>query len=289
MPGETLESALDVAAAFAARGLSTSFTHLGENVATRDDAEGVVRHYLDVLVRVAEAGLDTEVSVKPTHLGLDVDPAMAVDNLLRLVDAASERDNWLWIDMEGSAYVDGTLQLYRRALEASSKVGLCLQAYLHRTARDVDELLALTPSIRLVKGAYREPATVALQSRQAIDQSYLRLSERLLAERRGDTVRRFAVATHDLPLISRIEAASRRIGLSPNEAYEVQMLYGIRQADQLRLAASGQPTRCLVAYGPAWYPWYMRRLAERPANVGFVIRNLFARRATPLPDGDGSR
>ena len=182
MPGETLESALDVAAAFAARGLTTTFTHLGENVATRDDAEGVVRHYLDVLARVAEAGLDTEISVKPTHLGLDVDPAMAVDNLLRLVDAASERDNWLWIDMEGSAYVDGTLQLYRRALEASSKVGLCLQAYLYRTARDVDELLALTPSIRLVKGAYREPAAVALQSRQAIDRSYLRLSEQLLAE-----------------------------------------------------------------------------------------------------------
>ena len=277
MPGESLDSALDVAREFGRRGLPTTFTHLGENVDSQADAGAVVRHYMDVLDRVAEAGVDSEISVKPTHLGLDLDPGLASDNLLRLARAASERRNWLWIDMESSAYVEGTLQLYRRALEASPNVGVCLQAYLRRTANDIEQLLPLTPSIRLVKGAYREPAGLAFGKKAAIDRNYLELSERLLAERGAGRLRRFTVATHDLGLVSRVAATATAAGLPPNEAYEVQMLYGIRQADQFGLAASGQPTRCLVAYGPAWYPWYMRRLAERPANVGFVLRNLFSR------------
>jgi proline dehydrogenase len=278
MPGEALPAALQAARQFADRGLSTTFTHLGENVSSEAETEAVVSHYLQVLAEVARAGLDTEISIKPTHLGLDLDTDLAWQNLLQLIREAGVRKNWVWIDMESSEYVDGTLDLYRRALGASAEVGVCLQAYLHRTDADVDSLLPLNPSIRLVKGAYREPASVALQKKALVDQNYLTLSERLLSERQRGAVHRFAVATHDLRLISRIDEAARRAGLSPKESHEVQMLYGIRQRDQFRLAGSGQPTRCLIAYGPAWYPWYMRRLAERPANIGFVIRNAFGRR-----------
>jgi proline dehydrogenase len=277
MPGETLEAALEAAQAFALRGLPSTFTHLGENVATEEEADVVVAHYLEVLDRVARAGLDTEISVKLTHLGFDLGSDLSLRNLLKLVRAAGERRNWVWIDMESAPYVEGTISVYRQALESSSDVGLCLQAYLHRTPADLETLLALTPSIRLVKGAYREPPALALTRKNQIDQSYLRLSEQLLAERRSGRVRRFAVATHDLDLIETITRTASRDGIAPSDAFEVQMLYGIRQADQLRLARSGQPTRCLIAYGPAWYPWYMRRLAERPSNVSFVMRNLFGR------------
>jgi proline dehydrogenase len=278
MPGETLPSALQAAREFAGRGLPTTFTYLGENVSTDAEAEAVVLHYLQVLDEVARMGLDTEISVKPTHLGLDLDADLAWRNLRWLIRAAGDHKNWVWIDMESNQYVDGTLDLYRRALGTSGDVGVCLQAYLHRTARDLDELVPLNASIRLVKGAYREPADVAVQKKASIDQNYLRLSERLMAARRQGQVRRFAAATHDLTVLSRIEDLARQADLSSKDEYEVQMLYGIRQADQFRLAASGRPTRCLIAYGPAWYPWYMRRLAERPANIGFVIRNAFGRR-----------
>jgi len=277
MPGESLEDTLEAARRFAQRGLPTMFTYLGENVATEDEAGAVVLHYLQVLDEVARAGLDTEISVKLTHLGFDLDPDLSFRNLTRLIRAAGEKRNWVWIDMEASAYVDGTIAVYRRALEASPDVGLCLQAYLYRTAADLEALLPLSPSIRLVKGAYREPPDVAFPKKALVDQNYLRLSEQLLAERRTGQVRRLAAATHDLKLISKLAELAAREGLAPKDAYEVQMLYGIRQADQFRLARSGQPVRCLIAYGPAWYPWYMRRLAERPANVGFVIRNLFSR------------
>lgn len=282
MPGETLDAGLEAARRFQERGLPTTLTHLGENVATEPEAEAVVRHYLDGLDRVAEAGLDTEISVKLTHLGYDLDPELAHRNLARLIERAGQRDNWVWVDMEASAYVEGTLDIYRRALPLSPHVGLCLQAYLHRTAGDVDSLLPLTPSIRLVKGAYREPKEIAFTRKSEIGRNFLRLSERILDGTRRGRIRRFAVGTHDLRLIDGIEAKARADGL-PTDAFEIQMLYGIRQADQFRLAAEGRPTRSLVAYGPAWYPWYMRRLAERPANVWFVLRNLLARRPPIAP------
>jgi len=284
MPGETLESALEAAQRFARQGLPTTVTHLGENVTTERQAKDVVLHYLSALDRIAEAGLDTEISVKLTHLGFDAGSDLAFDNLAQLIGAARERKRWMWIDMEASPYAEGTVAIYRRALSLSSDVGLCVQAYLRRTAQDVEDLLPLSPSLRLVKGAYREPEDVALRGRQAIDANFLRLSERLLAGRRDGRIRRFAVATHDLGLIERIEVLAAGMGLSSKEQYEVQMLYGIRQADQFRLARAGQPTRCLIAYGPAWYPWYMRRLAERPTNLWFVARNLFSRRPTTLAD-----
>jgi proline dehydrogenase len=276
MPGETLDAALGAARRFAARSLPTTFTYLGENVATETEADAVTRHYLEVLDRVAEAGLDTEISVKLTHLGLDAGQDLATANLQRLAQAALDRANWVWIDMEASRYVDGALETYRAALASSSDVGICLQAYLHRTDEDLSSLLALSPSIRLVKGAYREPKAVAMTDRSEVAESFHRLTLRMLHERVQGRIRRVAVATHDVDLIDRIEASAGASSL-PKDGFEIQMLYGIRQADQFRLAESGRPTRSLIAYGPAWYPWYMRRLAEKPSNVWFVARNLFAR------------
>jgi proline dehydrogenase len=290
MPGETLDDALEAARRFAERGLPTTLTHLGENVATEAEAGEVTRHYLGVLDRVAELGLDTEISVKLTHLGFDLGRDLAQSNFNRLAQAATDRGNWAWIDMESSPYVEGTVAIYREALNVASDIGLCLQAYLRRTNDDLSGLLPALPlepspssaspprppSIRLVKGAYREPKALVLPTRSSVDENFVQLSERMLEERTRGRLRRIAVATHDIDLIDRIGAIARSRGLY-EDAFEIQMLYGIRQADQFRFAGSGRPTRSLIAYGPAWYPWYMRRLAEKPSNVWFVFRNLFTR------------
>jgi proline dehydrogenase len=273
MPGETIDAALEAAGRFAKRGLPTTLTYLGENVGTEAEADAVTRHYLEVLDRVRELALDTEISVKLTHLGFDLGQDLARANFDRLAKAAGERTNWVWIDMESSRYVDGTLAVYSKALASSPNVGVCLQAYLHRTDDDLASLLPLSPSIRLVKGAYREPKAVAETTRSGVGDRFLRLSRRMLEAHRDGQMRRIAIATHDMRLIDAIESFARAREL-PKDAYEIQMLYGIRQPDQFRLSESGRPTRALIAYGPAWYPWYMRRLAEKPSNVWFVVRNL---------------
>jgi len=277
MPGERLEDALGAARAFADRGIPTTFTHLGENVTDAHESKAAADHYLHAIERVDRAGLDTEMSVKLTHLGLDVDLDLAADNLTMLAARASEREDWVWIDMEAGPYVEPTLEVYRRALERYERVGVCLQAYLHRTPDDVERLLPLGPSIRLVKGAYREPPEAAIQGKAEVDAAFLRLSERLLSGLKEGSVRRFAAASHDLRLLGRAAAASRELGLSPTR-WEIQMLYGIRHDDQLRLAERGYPVRTLISYGPAWYPWYVRRLAEKPGeNMAYVLRNVFQR------------
>jgi proline dehydrogenase len=247
------------------------------------EADGVTRHYLEVLDRVAETGLDTEISVKLTHLGFDLRPDLAQANFDRLALAATERSNWAWIDMESTPYVDGTLAVYRGALGLTPNVGLCLQAYLVRTDDDLTNLVSegvgdpeRAPSIRLVKGAYREPKEVALRGRSAVAESFLRISRRMLEERTEGRIRRVALATHDIDLIERVDSFASERAMA-KDAYEIQMLYGIRQADQFGFAEAGRPTRSLIAYGPAWYPWYMRRLAEKPSNVWFVARNVFSR------------
>jgi proline dehydrogenase len=275
MPGESLEDALGAARAFAERGLPTTITHLGENVRTLDEAEAVTEHYLGAFARIGGDGLDTEVSVKLTHLGFDVDRARTAENARRLARRAEELGNRLWIDMEASAYVEGTVAAYMALREDFPTVGLCLQAYLHRTDADLDALLPLGASVRLVKGAYREPPEVAVQRGQEIDERYERMALRSLGpirERDG----RLAVATHDTDLIGRIDREAKAVGFD-RDAYEVQMLYGIRQADQFDLLAQGFRVRSLIAYGQYWYPWYMRRLAEKPSNVLFVMRNVFSR------------
>ena len=271
MPGETLDDALEAARRLGERGLPTMFTALGENVNDLSEARGVKEHYLEVFERIAAAGLDTEVSVKPTHLGLDLDPETTLANLDELAAKAAEHDNWLWLDMESAPYVDGTLELYRNLRTRHPNVGLCLQAYLKRTARDLDDLMPLDPSIRLVKGAYREPDEIVFRSRAAISEAYRRLA--LLILTRKGPIGRLTLGTHDVDLIGTIEA-----DLGGHEAFEVHMLYGIRQNDLLRMAAGGVKARSLIAYGTYWYPWFMRRIAENPTkNILLALRNLVAR------------
>jgi proline dehydrogenase len=276
MPGERLEDAMAAAAQQQPHGIGTIFTRLGENLTRVEDAEDVTRHYLDVLEKVNAAGLDAQISVKPTQLGLDLDKELCFRNLQRLVDRAAERNNFVWIDMESSPYVDPTLDLFRRTRARSTRVGVALQAYLFRTAADIESLLPLGSAIRLVKGAYLEPATIAFPKKADVDENFYALSCRMLrpdAQQRGTLLH---IATHDPALVDRMNAFIAEHGV-PTTAYEYAMLYGIQRPLQLRLAAQGRRIRVLIAYGEYWFAWYMRRLAERPANIGFVVKNMFAR------------
>jgi proline dehydrogenase len=276
MPGERIEDAIDAAVRLKSERIGTILTRLGENLASLDEAEEVTAHYIDVIDRIRQAGLDGQVSVKPTQLGFDLDPDVCTRNLLRIVEHAERAGvTPVWIDMESSPYVDPTLKLFRAARERSGGVGVALQAYLYRTAKDVEDLLPLGPAVRVVKGAYLEPANLAYPKKSDVDDNYFRLCTRLLDQ---DSVRRgtlLHIATHDAQLADRLARVigERRV---PPASYEFAMLYGIQRAQQQRLAASGRRLRVLISYGEHWFPWYMRRLAERPANIGFVVRNLFS-------------
>jgi len=273
MPGETVEDALAAARGLQDKGATSVLTQLGENVADADEADAVKRHYLDVLEQAAARGLDAQISVKPTQLGLDLDRQLCRAHLETLLKRAEERKSFVWIDMESSAYVDATLDLFRGARAVSSRVGVCLQAYLRRTPADLESLLPLRPALRLVKGAYQEPADRAFPRKQDVDEAYLALAIRILGQPGGPEM--LAIGTHDPRLIERVRAnaTERRV---PRSAYEFEMLYGIQRALQARLVEGGDRLRVLISYGTYWFPWYMRRLAERPANVGFVVRNLFS-------------
>ena len=276
MPGERLEDALAAAAAQQRQGINAIFTKLGENLTRSEEAEEVTQHYLEVLDKIAAQKLNAEVSVKPTQLGLDLDKELCFRNLQRLVDRAAARENFIWIDMEGSPYVDPTLDLFRRTRARSARIGIAIQAYLHRTPADIESLVPLGSTIRLVKGAYLEPASVALPKKADVDESFYRLACRLLADDALKAGGRLHIATHDPKLVDRLGKHIADRGV-PVSAYEYAMLYGIQRPLQQRLAQAGYPMRVLIAYGEYWFAWYMRRLAERPANVGFVIKNLFAR------------
>lgn len=267
MPGETLDAALGAAARLANDGLPTIVTELGENVTTRKEAEDVADHYIDAYGTIADRGLDTEISVKPTHLGLDLDPDLAAENVERVAQGAEQRGSWLWLDMESSRYVQPTIDLFRKVRATRPNTGICLQAYLKRTPVDINDLMP-EASIRLVKGAYREHESLLVGDRQAIDESYGRLAHRIL-EVKGPS-ERLVLGTHDVDLVSRIE-----IDVESRDEFEIAMLYGIRSSDQVRLAGEGYTIRTLISYGPHWYPWFMRRIAEKPLeNILLALRNL---------------
>jgi proline dehydrogenase len=273
LPGETFEAALGAAMGFKAQGVGAVFTQLGENIKVLNEALAVVEHYETVLAAAASAGVDFEISVKPTQLGLDIDAGATFANLERLARAASEVKSFLWVDMEGSAYTDSTLDLYGRLLGEHAHVGVCLQAYLYRTAADIARLVPRKPSIRLVKGAYAEPADRAFPAKSEVDSNYLALCALMLPEVKRHRLR-LVMGTHDVPLITRVTRLSDALGVD-RASMEVHMLYGIQSAQQVRLVGDGYRVKSLIAYGDAWYPWYLRRLAERPANVLFVARQLF--------------
>jgi proline dehydrogenase len=275
MPGESVEDALTAAAALDREGFGTIVTHLGENVSSAGEVAEEVRHYGDVGARIRTAGIDTEISVKLTHFGLDFDPALARKSVAELACGARESGRRLWIDMEGSAYAEPTLALYRELRPAHPNLGVAVQAYLRRSAADIEALIALGAAVRLVKGAYQEPASIAFPEKHDVDESFYALAERLLSAEARSNGAWLAAATHDPRLLARIEALARREGI-PANGFEFAMLYGIRRDEQMRLRRAGWRTRVLISYGSSWFPWYMRRLAERPANVGFVLRSLFA-------------
>lgn len=272
MPGEHLEDALREAGRLGGEGIPTTFTLLGENVTTEAEADRVVDHYLEVLEAVRAKGLDTEVSVKPTQLGLDQGVESTRRRLQRIVRAC-DPGSLVWVDMESSAYVDRTLEVFRGVREDHQNVGVCLQAYLHRTQRDLDELLPLHPAIRLVKGAYKEPPEVAFPRKADVDQNFIRLTSAMLRARKLGRFGRPVIGTHDPRMIAEAGRMAHELQL-PKDAWEIAMLYGIQAAEQARLVRGGHNVRVLVAYGTHWFPWYMRRLAERPANLGFVLKQL---------------
>jgi proline dehydrogenase len=258
----------------AGQGVASVFTRLGENVKDRSEADAVARHYLEVIDRIRAAGLSCEPSIKLTQLGLDIDREFAYGHLRSLAARAQANGSYLWIDMEQSPYVDVTLDLTRRLKQEFAAVGVCLQAYLFRTRQDLEDMTSRGIGIRLVKGAYNEPAAVAFPKKSDVDANYLALAQVMLGAGARAAGSRAVFGTHDLDLIAAIRSHAQSTSVKP-AGYEFHMLYGIQRPAQLRLARDGAAVRVLIAYGEYWFPWYMRRLAERPANVWFVVKSLF--------------
>jgi proline dehydrogenase len=301
LPGERHEDALAAARELAAIGVGATLSRLGENVTEAAEAKAVAGHYVTVLGAMQTMGLPPSLSVKPTQLGLDLDAELCYRNLERILVAAensepsraqqaaplrtqsadtaapsndaAQRRGIIWIDMESSAYVDRTLELFRRAKSRHENVGVCLQSYLRRTPADLESLLPLGPAIRLVKGAYHEAASIAFPAKRDVDEAYFRLAEKLLSAEALAAGAHAGIATHDPKLIDRIIAFANAQNI-PKSRIEFQMLYGIRRDLQRKLATDGWPVSVLISYGTYWFPWYMRRLAERPANVWFVLKNM---------------
>jgi proline dehydrogenase len=274
MPGETLQAALAAAQALRLKNLGSVFTHLGENVSDRDEARKVTEHYLEVLDRIHESNLPAEVSVKLTQLGLDLSPEFCCDNLMQIIQRESPSAT-VWVDMEASNYVEATLDIYRSVLKKHPNAGICLQSYLRRTQKDLADLLPMRPVVRLVKGAYKEPPEIAFPKKVDVDKNYFVLAQELLRAQSARECARAAFGTHDAALIRRLANFAGQQGYAKS-GLEVQMLYGIQRAEQERLAREGYRSIVLVAYGSYWYPWFVRRLAERPANLWFMLRNVFS-------------
>ncbi|HST07308.1 MAG TPA: proline dehydrogenase family protein [Gemmatimonadaceae bacterium] len=274
MPGEHVEDALAAAAQIAATDRGIIFTQLGEAITRAEAAEKVRDHYLWLFDRIAELRLPAHVSVKPTQLGLDLSLDQCERQLLELAARAEQTRSTLWLDMENSPYVDRTLDLYRAIHEKHAATGVAMQAYLRRTPDDLAQLMPLKPMVRLVKGAYDEPARVAFEKKSDTDRAYYDLASGMLdAARTGACTPVFG--THDSALVARIADRATALGVGKNK-YEIHMLYGIRDAAQRALVGQGHTVKTLISYGSAWYRWYMRRLAERPANVLFVVRSLLS-------------
>jgi proline dehydrogenase len=267
--GETLDECVVVLRRLNDGGFHANTTLLGEAIEDREGVARVVESYVEVLDRLAEEQLQANVALKLTHLGLSFDEEAAYENVERLVAHADTRGNFIRIDMEQSEFVEPTLRIYEHLRAAGhANVGTVLQSYLYRTPDDLERLLPLQPNLRIVKGAYLEPAAIAYPEKQAVDDAYARIVERGLAA--GAYI---AVATHDESLISHVDAYAARNGIG-RDRFEFQMLFGVRPGLQKSLVGQGHKVLVATPYGPDWYPYLMRRLAERPANVGFFLRNL---------------
>jgi proline dehydrogenase len=279
--GETLEAALPALDALRGEGFGTTVDVLGESVTSADQAAAAVERYLATIAALAERGLDVNVSLKLTQMGLAIGRDLCRENVTKIVDAAAAHDGFVRFDMEDHTMTDATLEIWRAAHERYPRVGVVIQTALRRSAADVDAITAAGGRIRLCKGAYDEPASAAYRNRRAVDANYARLVERLLLADAHP-----ALATHDPRLIARAISIAEREGIAPDR-YEFQMLYGIRRDLQRRLVERGFAVRIYVPYGTEWYPYYMRRLAERPANVAFMLRAVMGEEMRRLRNGHG--
>ena len=270
--GETLDACVAVLRRLADQGLRTNTTLLGESVHDHGEAEAVAEEYGRILERIHSEELPCNVALKLTHLGLELDEELAYANLERVVRVAERLESFVRIDMEQSSVLEATLRIYRRLRDAGHvRVGTVLQSYLFRTEADLESLLPLAPNLRFVKGAYLEPPEIAYREKADVDAAYRRLVEAAL---RGGAYA--AIATHDEALIEHCLAFAEREGID-RDRFELQMLYGVRPALQLALVRRGYKVLVATPFGPEWYPYLMRRLAERPANLGFFARNLLRR------------
>ena len=272
--GATVTEAITAINGARQRGLTTTLDHLGENTETEEQAKSAATDYLFALERLAEDGVQTHISLKLTQLGLDLGVDFCIENVARVAARAHDTGTFMRIDMESSAHVERTLEVLYALRERFDNVGIVIQAYLYRSRSDVDTAISAGIPVRLCKGAYDEPAALAFPKKADVDQNMIDLMHQLLSEKARRTGARLAMATHDEKLIEATKAFAAAHAI-PQEAYEFQMLYGIRPRLQQRLADDGYGVRVYVPFGTEWYPYYMRRLAERPANVWFILNNLF--------------
>jgi proline dehydrogenase len=274
--GETIEEAIRTVSDLPARGLHLTIDYLGESVSSSEAAKSASDEYLRIVDAMVVAGIERNISVKLTQLGLNVDRATAVDNMRRILEHGAPHDFFVRIDMEGSAYTAQTLDvvdvLWRQEYR---NIGAVIQSCLKRSEADVRRLNESGIRVRLVKGAYREPKTVAYQDKETVDAKFVDLMRLLL-----DQGRYPAIATHDPAMIAATKDYARRQGYA-NDRFEFQMLFGIRRDLQTALVAEGYRVRVYVPFGKQWYPYFMRRLGERPANIGFVVRGILGERQAP--------
>ena len=272
MPGEELDAAVAVARILNERGMATSLNPVGEHVHSEAEATAATDTYVEILARINDEPLNSNLSVKLSLLGLDLGTEIAIANLSRVLEAAETRGAFVRIDMESSAYVDRTLEIHEQLRQRFPAIGVVIQTYLRRSADDVEALVRQGAAVRLVKGAYKEPSDIAFDDKADVDRNFERLVARMLEDDARANGVQLAVATHDRTLVEKAEATAADRGI--DEGLEFQMLYGIARDLQDDTATGRFPVRIYISYGPAWYPWFMRRLAERPANLGFFLRHL---------------
>lgn len=272
--GNTLDDAIDVTRALNRKKLKVTLACLGEHVHNEADASRATAAYLSALERIAATGVDSNISVKPTHLGMEISDELFLSNLRCVLAKAKEYGNFVRIDMEGSPFTERTLRVYRRVRDQDGlrNVGVVIQAYLHRSADDMRALAEEGANVRLCKGAYMEPPEVAIQEKSDVDTNFVRLADIFLTDIARARGAYLAAATHDDKMLTAVKESAARQGI-PRDGFEFQMLYGVRNTTQEQLAAEGYPMRVYVPFGSDWYGYLMRRLAERPANLWFMVRN----------------
>ncbi len=272
--GETLTTAIEAAREINRWGASVELDYLGESVLDERQAEEAAAAYLQILDAIAEAGVGSHVSLKPSQMGQELSDTLCEQNIESVVERAAGYGSFVWVDMESSPYTERTVELYKRLRARHENVGIALQAYLHRCKADLREIVSVGGTIRLCKGAYQEPAQVAFPEKRDVDRNYALLSEMLLTSGLFQ-----ALGTHDEKMIDHTVEFVKARDLS-KEGFEFQMLYGVRRDLQEKLIQEGYNLRVYVPFGDQWYPYFMRRLAERPANLFFLMGNL-AREAMP--------